>query len=70
MLTQMASPELAYLCLDSDQAGQRASVRMAEQIESEFDIPTQRLTPELKDWNEDLCALQDIPNHGPEMRMG
>lgn len=70
MLTQMASPETAYLCLDSDQAGQRASERMAKQIESEFRIPTQRLTSELKDWNEDLCTLQDIPNRGPEMRMG
>ena len=69
MLTQMASPEVAYLCLDSDQAGQRASMRMAEQIKSEFGIPTQRLTPELKDWNEDLCALQDIPKYEPEMRM-
>ena len=70
MLTQMASPETAYLCLDSDQAGQRASVRMAELIRAEFGIFSQRLTPELKDWNEDLCTLQDIPNHGPEMRMG
>ena len=69
MLTQMASPETAYLCLDSDQAGQRASVRMAELIHTEFGIPTQRLTPELKDWNEDLCTLQDIPNRGPKMRM-
>ena len=69
MLTQMASPETAYLCLDSDQAGQRASVRMAELIHTEFCIPTQRLTPELKDWNEDLCTLQDIPNRGPKMRM-
>ena len=44
--------------------------RMAELIHTEFCIPTQQLTPELKDWNEDLCALQDIPNRGPEMRMG
>ena len=70
MLIQMASPKLAYLCLDSDQAGQRASVRMTEQIESEFGITAQRLTPELKDWNEDLCALQDTPKHEPEMRVG
>lgn len=70
MLTQMASPEAVYLCLDSDQTGQRACERMAELIHTEFCIPTQQLTPELKDWNEDLCALQDIPNRGPEMRMG
>ena len=69
-LTQMASPEAVYLCLDSDQTGQRACERMAELIHTEFCIPTQQLTPELKDWNEDLCALQDIPNRGPEMRMG
>ena len=70
MLTQMASPEAVYLCLDSDQTGQRACERMAELIHTEFCIPTQQLTPELKDWNEDLCALQDIPNRGPEMRRG
>lgn len=70
MLTQMASPEAVYLCLDSDQTGQRACERMAELIHTEFCIPTQQLTPELKDWNEDLCALQDIANRGPEMRMG
>ena len=70
MLTQMASPEAVYLCLDSDQTGQRACERMAELIHTEFCIPTQQLTPELKDWTEDLCALQDIPNRGPEMRMG
>ena len=70
MLTQMASPEAVYLCLDSDQTGQRACERMAELIHTEFCIPTQQLTPELKDWNEDLCALQDIPNRGPEMRLG
>ena len=69
MLTQMASPETAYLCLDSDQAGQRASVRMAELIHTEFCIPTQRLTPELKDWNEDLCAMQEHPKQGMEMKM-
>lgn len=68
MLTQMASQETAYLCLDSDQAGERGCGRMAEQIASEFGIPTRRLIPEQKDWNEDLCSMLEAPRRqGMEM---
>ena len=42
---------------------------MAEQIASEFGIPTRRLISEQKDWNEDLCAMLEHPKQGMEMKM-
>ena len=69
MLTQMETPQMVSLCLDHDRAGERGSERMAEQIASEFGIPTRRLVPEQKDWNEDLCAMQEHPKQGMEMKM-
>ena len=42
-----------YLCLDNDDAGHKASERMAEQLR-ERGVVTERLVPELKDWNNDL----------------
>ncbi|MGM9600993.1 MAG: DUF3991 and toprim domain-containing protein [Faecousia sp.] len=44
-----------YLCMDNDQAGDLASRRMAELLH-EKGILTERLSPELKDWNDDLIA--------------
>ena len=61
MLTQMEAPQMVFLCLDHDKAGEQGCKRMAEQIASEFGIPTRRLVPEQKDWNEDLCALRTAP---------
>ena len=56
---QMLKPEtqIVYLCLDNDDAGHRASERMAEQLH-ERGVMTERLVPELKDWNEDLLYGQ------------
>ena len=69
MLRQMETPQMVSLCLDHDRAGERGSERMAEQIASEFGIPTRRLISEQKDWNEDLCAMQEHPKQGMEMKM-
>lgn len=44
-----------YLCLDNDSAGNKASVRMSDLL-AQRGILSARLTPVLKDWNEDLCA--------------
>ena len=54
---QMLKPDtqIVYLCLDNDKAGHAASDRMAELLH-ERGIITERLVPELKDWNEDLLA--------------
>ena len=49
--------QIVYLCLDNDDAGHKASERMAEQLR-ERGVMTERLVPELKDWNEDLLAEQ------------
>ena len=49
--------QIVYLCLDNDDAGHRASERMAAQLH-ERGVMTERLVPELKDWNEDLLAEQ------------
>ena len=56
---QMLKPEtqIVYLCLDNDDAGHKASERMAEQLR-ERGVMTERLVPELKDWNEDLLPAQ------------
>ena len=61
ILTQMDALRIVSLCLDHDSAGKRGCERMAEQIASEFGIPTRRLISEQKDWNEDLCALREAP---------
>ena len=54
---QMLKPDtqIVYLCLDNDDAGHKASERMAELLH-ERGVMTERLVPELKDWNEDLLA--------------
>ncbi len=56
MLERMPAPEEVYLCLDNDQAGETGSLRMAEQIAEQFNIASDRILPEHKDWNDDLCA--------------
>lgn len=55
----MVKPDtkIVYLCLDNDKAGNAASERMAELLHKR-DIMSERLVPELKDWNEDLCHVQ------------
>ena len=47
-----------YLCLDNDSAGNASSKRMAELLK-EKDIYSERLTPALKDWNDDLCSIYE-----------
>ena len=56
---QMLKPDtqIVYLCLDNDDAGHKASERMAELLR-ERGVDTQRLVPELKDWNDDLLNEQ------------
>ena len=56
---QMVKPDtkIVYLCLDNDKTGHAASERMAELLHKRG-IMSERLVPELKDWNEDLCHVQ------------
>lgn len=69
MLQQMKTHQAVYLCLDNDRAGHEASLRMAEQIGERFNIASDRLTPEQKDWNDDLCVLRETPGQGLSMEM-
>ena len=56
---QMVKPDtkIVYLCLDNDKTGHAASEHMAELLHKRG-IMSERLVPELKDWNEDLCHVQ------------
>lgn len=56
MLERMRRVEEVFLCLDNDVAGHTASKRMASFL-AEKNIPSQRLVPQLKDWNEDLTGM-------------
>ena len=60
-----------YLCLDNDQAGNSASKRMAEQLREQGALSV-RLTPEQKDWNDDLVEqrIQESGVRGPCMSFG
>ena len=46
---------MVYLCLDNDEAGEDACESMMEVLE-EMDVDVERLRPQGKDWNDDLCA--------------
>ena len=44
-----------FLCLDNDDAGNEACDRMRDTLE-DMGLDVERLTPQRKDWNDDLCA--------------
>ena len=46
---------MVYLCLDNDEAGEDACESMTEVL-AEMDVDVERLRPQGKDWNDDLCA--------------
>lgn len=54
-LRQNPKLDMVYLCLDNDEAGEEACDRMMEALQ-EFNVDVERLRPEGKDWNEDLCV--------------
>lgn len=68
LLSQTPQVREVFLCLDSDEAGQAACQRMAEQITEQSGLVPQRLCPQLKDWNDDLRAWAET--HARSMEMG
>ena len=54
MLERMPQLDTVLLCLDNDEAGHAASQRVKTQLEENYTV--ERLTPERKDWNDDLTA--------------
>jgi len=63
ILERMPRIDTVYLCLDNDKAGQEACQRISEQLR-ERGVETERLLPELKDWNEDLVEQSCTQEEG------
>ena len=60
MLERLPQLDTVLLCLDNDKAGHAASQRMKTQLEENYTV--ERLTPEHKDWNDDLIAQTQSRN--------
>ena len=54
-LRQNPKLNMVYLCLDNDEAGEDACESMTEVL-ADTDVDVERLRPQGKDWNDDLCA--------------
>ena len=54
MLERLPLLDTVLLCLDNDEAGHAASLRMTEQLKAQCTV--KRLIPKNKDWNDDLIA--------------
>ena len=65
-LEQMPQADTVLLCMDNDEAGQKANRRMTEQLEAEGLTVIPQI-PKMKDWNDDLLAQHqhDIQLAGP-----
>ena len=57
-LRQNPKLNMVYLCLDNDEAGEDACESMMEVL-ADMDVDVERLRPQGKDWNDDLCAKRD-----------
>ena len=60
ILERLPQLDTILLCLDNDEAGHAASQRMKTQLEENYTV--ERLTPEHKDWNDDLTAQTQSRN--------
>lgn len=54
MLERLPQLETVLLCLDNDEAGHAACLRMTDQLKAQCTV--ERLIPKSKDWNDDLIA--------------
>lgn len=57
MMERFPALNAVHLCLDNDEAGQKATQRMSSQLESICTV--EQLSPSLKDWNDELAALAE-----------
>lgn len=60
--------EKVYLCLDNDEPGQQAAERIIGKL-AEKGIPSEILTPTLKDWNEDLLFTEQEEEPCPILQL-
>ena len=56
----MPQLEEVTLCLDNDQAGNDAAMRIAKQLLDEWEVEVTAHFPDHKDWNEDLQASKGM----------
>ena len=65
-LEQMPQADTVMLCMDSDEAGQKANRRMTEQLEADGLTVIPQI-PKMKDWNDDLLTQHrhDLQLAGP-----
>ena len=54
MLKRLPQLDTVLLCLDNDEAGHAACLRMTDQLKAQCTV--KRLIPKSKDWNDDLIA--------------
>lgn len=54
MMERLPALNAVHLCLDNDEAGQKATQRMSSQLESTCTV--EQLSSSLKDWNDELTA--------------
>ena len=68
MLEQYPQLQFISLCLDNDEAGHKAGVRLKNLL-LEKGYLFERLISQGKDWNDDLVAKVQQKQHGVGMRM-
>lgn len=64
-LTENKNLQKVYLCLDNDEAGQKANKRIADRL-AEQGVEYEILVPIHKDWNEDLLYLREMQKENPK----
>lgn len=69
MLEQDAGIQTITLCLDNDDAGFKAKVRLTGILHEHGYTSINELTPTLKDWNDNLCASAETVDAAPSFGM-
>ena len=57
-LDEVPQLEEVTLCLDNDEAGHKAALRIARQLLDEWEVSVTAHFPDFKDWNEELLAME------------
>lgn len=60
MLEKYPQLQGVSLCLDNDDAGHKASERLANSIDTQKGYTVARLCSAMKDWNDDLCTTMQL----------
>ena len=60
LLDEVPQLEEVTLCLDNDQTGHDAALRIAKQLLDEWEVTVTAHFPDCKDWNEELQASKGM----------